>query len=283
MAKHDVKRIAAESQSRSTDQWDSAWLPPVLERVGKAARLGRDALFASSSTLAYWGGLAGIIGSILWAILFVAFQMQYSEPMSSWFAVSIASWGDTKLLVVPTLLFLFCLIAVFIDHEKRLVASKWLRRAGFTLTSLGLISLVMFILNPYWLAPWYNDPGLFVILNRFSGGFLLDTWFETVLPSFMLVGIGLALFGLAAIRARALPIWTALWLVVSSLAVLLIPMGLTLLASGGQSYSLLYESGILLLTLLAFGAGWAILGYALLRGRTRDPNQQHYPSPQSIS
>jgi hypothetical protein len=287
MAKHNVKRIAAKSQSRSADEWDKAWLSPVLERIGKAARLGRVALFASSSTLAYWGALAGIAGSILWGILFLIFQSQEFE-LSDWFLSSIDSLGYTKLLAVPTLLILFCLIAVFIDQEKRLIASKWLRRAGFTLASLGFISLTMFTLNPYWpnqYFPWLwpNNSGLFNVLNRFYGGTPLSEWVETTLPSFMLVGIGLALFGLAAIRAKALPIWTAMWLVVSSLAVFLIPMGLILIASGGQSYSLLYESGILLWVLLAFGAGWAILGYTLLRSRTSDHNQEHYPSPQPIS
>ena len=81
MAKHNVKRIAAEPQPRSTDEWDKAWLPPVLERIGKAARLGRDTLFASSSTLAYWGALAGIAGSILWALLILIFQSQEFAPM----------------------------------------------------------------------------------------------------------------------------------------------------------------------------------------------------------
>src|SRR5450756_774620 len=103
MAKHNVKRIAVEPQSGSVEEWDKAWLPPVIEHIGNAARLGRDELFASSSTLAYWGGLAGIAGSILWAILFLIFQSQESE-LSDWYLSSVASWGDTKLLVVPTLL-----------------------------------------------------------------------------------------------------------------------------------------------------------------------------------
>jgi len=127
----------------------------------------------------------------------------------------------------------------------------------------------------------------FVVLDRFQdrfyGGTSLSEWVHVTSPSFMLVGIGLVIFGIAAIRAKALPVWAVKWLVVSSLAVFLIPTGLILFASGEQRYSLLYGSGVFLVIMLAFGGAWAILGYALLRGRTRDPNQQHYPSPQSIS
>ena len=98
----------------------------------------------------------------------------------------------------------------------------------------------------------------------------------------MLVCIGLALFGIASIRAKALPVWTVMSLVVSSLAVFLIPTGLALFVSGEQRYSLLYDSGMFLVIMLAFGASWAILGCALLRGRVHDHNQQPYPFPRSL-
>ena len=168
------------------------------------------------------------------------------------------------------------------------MASKWLRRAGFTLASLGLISLAMFTLNPHWpnqYFPWLwpNNSGLFNVLNYFYGGTPLTEWVHATSTSFMLVGVGLALFGIATIRAKALPVWTVMSLVVSSLAVFLIPTGLALFVSGEQRYSLLYDSGMFLVIMLAFGAGWAILGYALLRGRTRDHNQERYPSPLTIS
>jgi hypothetical protein len=146
----------------------------------------------------------------------------------------------------------------------------------------------MFTLNPHWTNqyfPWLspNNSGLLNVLNYFYGGTPLSEWVETTLPSFMLACIGLALFGIASIRARALPVWAVMSLVVSSLAVFLIPTGLVLFVSGEQRYSLLYGSGMFLVIMLAFGAGWAILGYALLSGRTRDHNQERYPSPLSVS
>ena len=84
------------------------------------------------------------------------------------------------------------------------------------------------------------------------------------LLGFLILSIGLVLFGVAAIRANELPRWRALPLMVGA-------AGLTAFLLG----PFVVAAADLLLTLI--GIGWILLGYVLWTGRVNEPGALRLP------
>jgi MFS family permease len=277
MAKHNVKRIAAKSQPRPNSERGHRSLLPIVSKGHTTARYDRERLFASSASLANWGAIAGIMGGILWGILFLSLQL---DELSLKYAWHLGNYrAPRELFVLPIVMFLLCLAGLFIRQENQRLPGMILRRTGFTLASLGLISLISYPLEVYWLAQWLNYPSDGLISFLFSGP-VFEWQYRTSSVS-VLIGIGLALFGIATIQARVLPTWVATWFVFASLASFLVPTAFGIFFTNDNE--LLYSGGVFAGTMLLFGAGWAMVGNALLRGRTREHSQGPYQSQRSLS
>ena len=164
-------------------------------------------------------------------------------------------------------MFLLCLIGLFIQQENQRLPGMILRRTGFTLASLALISIISYPLGVRSLAQWLSFPSDGLISLLFSGP--VFDWQRATSSVNILIGIGLALFGIASIQARALPTWVAAWFVFASLASFVVPKAFGIFFT--NDYEILYPLGVFAGTMLLFGTGWAMVGAALLRGRDHPP------------
>lgn len=263
MAQYNVRRIPPPPRSHANDNWDGEWVRPVWGRVKKVVRYTRNRVYASSSRLAYWAGLSGILGGISWGVLFLLFQIE--ELRFEYYFSSPAFWPSTRMLIVPMLLFSLCLVGLYVLQEDRRMRGAGLRRLGFVLASLGLISTMLSTLDEYWLDRLLGTPSYGLIHYSYSGS--LFDWDRVASSELMIMGLGLALFGIAAIRAKAWTAWVLVGFVLTSLAIFLVPIGLRFFISGYEMYDLLYGGGVFVGVMLLFGAAWATLGYALLRSR----------------
>ncbi|MEP6775216.1 MAG: hypothetical protein ABJA50_06420, partial [Chloroflexota bacterium] len=127
-------------------------------------------------------------------------------------------------------------------------------------------------LDKRWLAHWLGVPSdrllNYLQVDYLYSGPLFD-WRSATFPPVLLLCVGLALFGLATIQAEALPTWVITWLVITSLAIFVVPIGFSILFA--NDYDLLYPGGVFAGTMLLFGVGWVIICAAFLRGRARPP------------
>lgn len=261
MAQQNIRRIAVKPRSYTNDKWDDEWVRPVWQRGKKIVGYTRKRVYASSSRLAYWAGLAGILGGISWGGMFLFFQAE--ELRFEYYFYSLAFWPSTRILVVPMLLFSLCLVGLYVLQEDRRMRGAGLRRLGFVLASLGLISTMSSTLDEYWLDRLLGIPSYGIIDYIYSGS--LFHW-DRVADLF-LMGFGLALFSIAAIKAKAWPTWVLVAFVLTSLAIFLVPIGLRFFISGYEMYDFLFGGGVFVGVMLLFGASWVTLGYALLRSR----------------
>jgi hypothetical protein len=267
MAQHNVRRIAVEPQPDSNDNWDAGWLTPAARRV-------REWLFAASPWLTRWAGYAGIVGAVAWGamflyLLFLDYAFWFDWPI---LYTNTLPYLWTQALVVPILMFLLALFGLFLKQEVEGRRSAGLRRLGFGVAGIGLITMSLFTLNEYWLARLLRQPAGGLIHSPYAGE--LFDWVRETSSGITLATIGMALFGIAAARTRALPVWLAIWFVVAPLPFFVVPMGLSWFVSGYDYYGydyyvILYGTGVFTGLMLLFGAVWAAAGYHLLRSRTR--------------
>jgi hypothetical protein len=180
------------------------------------------------AALIRWSGLASILGGVLWAALGWLTTFAAEQPI-----LGLTERGYTRLLPVPLMLLLAGLIGLQARHARR---SGWLGWAGFVLTCVGLILLLV--------------------------GTVIEGWGEPVrgvalaLLGSVVSGLGLVLVGIATSRRRVLPVGiSGIPLVLG----LLSPSQYLALGIG----SLLVGQGPGLVLWGLFGLGWTVLGYAL--------------------
>jgi hypothetical protein len=182
-----------------------------------------------------------------------------------WITLYFLPYPDTKLLVLPLVLFLLCLFGIFLQQEVKARPIAGLRRIGFALATLGLIAAILSTLNEYWLDRLLGEsrPGF---IPHWSG--LLHDWDRATSTGLALTGIGMALFAGASIRARALPVRSVILFIFAPLFILLARTAINVLPDAyddGYQRHLLLEGGVLAGLMLLFGAAWAIAGYYLVR------------------
>jgi hypothetical protein len=260
MAQRNVRRIAVESRPAPDETWDSGWLPPVARRV-------RQWALAESPRLALWGGWAGIVGAVLWSGIFLYLQFLLPSHWWDWFFLPEPA---TQFLAVPIILFMLCLSGLFVRQEKHERRSAGLSRVGFVMACLGLIFTAVSTIDAYWfgLFDGARPDGL---IDFVYYGPIVD-WDEATSGGLVLAGAGMVLSGIAGVRARALPVWSAVWFVGAPSVSFLVHVGFALSVNpSADAFSqgrLLYGSGVFVGLMLLFGIAWAVAGYQLLRSRT---------------
>jgi hypothetical protein len=183
-----------------------------------------------SSNLIRWGGLAAMLGGLLWI---VAAIITASKPRGCIGPVEcdVMAIRDTS-DVTPLLLLALMLSAVGLAG---MVIRAWntgrLDRLGQVSVALCAVGVMLLVLG--------------MGLNAISEVF----WAFVPLGGLALV-IGLALVGIAALRMEALPRWAAVLLVIGSLG---------MLGFNDQNAQVLMA--------IPFGIGWVAVGYALWSGR----------------
>lgn len=178
------------------------------------------------SGIVRWSVLLCVPGGILWALTPLGISLseyRFSTPAVFW-----------KLFPSAPLLIMLGLIGLQLWHSGR---AGWPGRAGFTVALLGILLIVAGDVGKYWLD--------------------VDDTYLTLVPAYRAMRIGLLLFtlgaivfGVAALRARTLPVWDVAPFTVFSVGGL-VAVSVDLGTVGAALWVL-------------FGAGWAWLGLSLL-------------------
>jgi hypothetical protein len=168
----------------------------------------------SSSTLIRWSGLVALVGFPLLAVVSVAFVFAFPEDVVQSVAVTSNTWLVLNVLML--IAYLLCLVGLVGLYARQ--AEK-----------AGILGLVAFLLTFLSIAPrfaWYwIETFVFPILAQ-AAPHLLDNP-EPVPPalnvfgavdqiSVLLLLVGVLLFGVASLRARVLPRWAALLVLVGA-------------------------------------------------------------------
>jgi hypothetical protein len=205
-------------------------LPPCQRETGHATLLNREMLrgcqrslsrerslaskgaIMSSATLIRWSGLAALVGNALLAVVSVAFVFAFPEDVAQ--TVTSNTWLVLNVLIL--IAYLLCLVGLVGLYARQ--AEK-----------AGILGLVAFLLTFLCIAPrfaWYwIETFVFPILAQ-AAPRLLDNP-EPVPPalnvfgavdqiSVLLLLVGVLLFGVASLRARVLPRWAALLVLVGA-------------------------------------------------------------------
>jgi len=194
-----------------------------------------------SSNLIRWSGPLAVLGGVLWTAtwILVAFTADGTRDV---FGFSERGWRT--LLLNPAMLFFMAGLVAF--HAKQAGRSGNLGKSGFVICLLGLGTLLLGNIIEFWVSELFygsQQPG----------------W-ATMGVGFLLLPIGLLLFGIATLKARVFSGWRrAVPFGFALILALLILSGVALmLLSGSRS-----QEGFLGAVLLSIAAGWAVLGYAL--------------------
>jgi hypothetical protein len=186
----------------------------------------------SSSTFVRWGGMAAMVGGVLWAVDWALFTVGHGPTTTNLNLQVLGLRPDTwdRILVVPLSLIAVGVVAVYSRQASR---AGWLGSSGCV---VSLVGLTLWIVGN--LSGW--PPGAVIVL-----------------------AFGMILFGAATLRAKVLPRWSrAIPLV---LGVVLIP-GFFLTFPGFvldfPPFNSIYAFGLAgYFTHIAQGLGWALLGY----------------------
>jgi hypothetical protein len=168
----------------------------------------------SLSTLLRWSGLAALVGNALLAVVSVAFVFAFPEDMAQSVAVTSNTW--LVLNVLTLIAYLLCLVGLVGLYARQ--AEK-----------AGILGLVAFLLTFLCIAPrfaWYWIETLVFPILAQAAPRLLDNP-EPVPPalnvfgtvdqiSVLLLLVGVLLFGVASLRARVLPRWAAVLVLVGA-------------------------------------------------------------------
>lgn len=161
----------------------------------------------SSSDLIRWGGLAAMVGGLLYILAELLdiynFVLLGEEEFSA--VAATASFAiETWLFLLGTLLVLFGLFGLYARHSE---AAGTLGLAGFLVAFLGTALVV----GNFW------DQAFIVPILVDTAPELLDAGPPLgIILSFGIFALGWLLFGVAALRARVYPRWAALLLIVGA-------------------------------------------------------------------
>lgn len=205
-----------------------------------------------STKLIRWSGLAAMLGGGLWAGLEIVTISAWSQSV---FGFTYEDYNRIKSF--PLLLLMVGLVGFYAPQQSR--AGK-LGLVGVILGTVGLSLMMVGNVIEFWIGGGirYGDKAISTI-----------GW-NLVLIGVPTLALGLVLFGLACYRAQVLLGWRSL----APLLTVLMPalgIGLTLavraLLREPARRELVEKSGMVASVVL-FGLGWTLLGYALWSNRS---------------
>lgn len=189
-----------------------------------------------------WGGLAAVLGGALWMALRPLVLSTWAVPV---FGLDYVNYN--RMMVVPLILLIAGAVALrhFVGRGGR-----W----GVALVVLGLAASLVGVMIEFWWAGGLsgNRQGAMLGWGIYGLGLLGQA-------------IGLAVFGIGALRSRRLPYWMGIVpLAMAALLVLWPPM----LAWQLGSWSILDQ--------VLYGLGWVALGYTLWSEKEEKLRQPGY-------
>ncbi len=194
-----------------------------------------------------WGGLASILGGVLWIVFMTGHTFTHGSTQSPRDAsiLGLESLDFNRLLAIPPLLLIGGLVGARATRPR---TGRRRGQAGFVIALLGLIMIALGVI----LETWIIDPD-----KDFQNPLVLGGWILFLFGLFPVLPIGMILFGIRSrdmeSRFRMLAIGIGLLAPLQWLETFL-----SSVSTGSLTWDLIYSvlRGVL-------GLGWILLGYAL--------------------
>ena len=204
----------------------------------------------SRAALIRWGGLAAILGGVLWIVFFTGHTFTHGSTQSPRGATILGfeSLDFNRLLAIPPLLFVWGLVAT---RATQAGPGRRLGRVGFVAALLGLVMVSLGVV----LETWIVDPN-----KDFQNPLVQGGWVLFIFGLFPVLPFGMILFGIGSSGIG--PRLRMLAVVIGLLAPLQLLEGLlSSVSTGSLMWDLVYTTlrGLV-------GLGWILLGYALWPG-----------------
>ena len=167
----------------------------------------------SSSTLIRWSGLAALVGFALLAVVAVVFVFAFPEDVAPSVAATSNTWFVLHVLIL--IAYLLCLVGLVGLYARQ--AEK-----------AGILGLIAFLLTFLSIAPRYAwewiETFVFPMIAQAAPRLLdhpepvpaANVFGAVDFSSVLLLLVGVLLFGVASLRARVLPRWAALLVLVGA-------------------------------------------------------------------
>ncbi len=179
---------------------------------------------------------------------------------------------DNPILVVPMLLFLLSLAGLYM-YTRRQLALGILGTVGVILSLSGIILAIAHVfLGEYWVwwfgGWWYGGYGGLGDTHFMPPiGLLWVLWYASFGPGLVVLALGMVLFGFSIMKAKVIPTWSVLVLIITSVVTSLMPLGIkVLLLFENEMPELQNISSVFMSILVLFGLAWFSLGSTLWRG-----------------
>jgi hypothetical protein len=165
----------------------------------------------ATQKLIRWGAIAWLLSALTGITSLVLAPSDFIEN-----AVSSNLWMPSHaLLAVSYMLFLFGLIGFYLVQAEKIGR---LGAIGFVLTFFGILVLTAQIMVSAWILPVIalqpNVPNTAYAMLDPTGPLPTFSW--VVFAAYIPAGIGLILMGIATMRARVLPRWAGLLLIIAT-------------------------------------------------------------------
>jgi hypothetical protein len=201
----------------------------------------------SRARLIRWGGLAAILGGVLWILFYTGHTFTHGSTQSPRDAtiLGLESLDFNRLLALPPLLFI---IGLFGTRATRAFVGRRPGRVAFVVALLGLVMITLGVI----LETWVIDPN-----KDFENPIVQGGWILFLFGLFPVIPVGMILYG---IRSRDMERRLRILAVVIGLLAPLqwLEMFLSSVSTGSVVWDLAYSvlRGL-------FGLGWIVLGYVL--------------------
>jgi hypothetical protein len=181
---------------------------------------------------------------------------------------------ENPILIVPLLLFVLSLAGLYM-YTRRQQALNTLGTASFIISLIGLILAITHVFLgeywPWWFGGWWYG-GYGGLFERYmpSPGLLWVLWYGSFGPGFVVLALGLVLFGLSIRKTKVMLSWPVLALIMASIATGLMGLGIKIfVVSETDMTELINKSRPYLAILALFGVAWISLGLTLCRSANK--------------
>ena len=156
------------------------------------------------------GAPASVAAGLLWLLVWFHQRLTHGPTAENEERIFLGlTWLDSaKFLVIPLTLLLIAIVSLYGLRER----PGLLGRIGFVVTVVGLVGLIVGTALEFWFFPWGSYAVGFEDLPGFARG-------APVQPlSTLVFTIGLIVFNIDLVTARAMPVWVAPVLVLGGLS-----------------------------------------------------------------